>query len=236
MRTTLKELVHIQVGYSFRTKIETDENGELQLLQLKNFREDGSVQVDGLNRVALSVSETQHLIQNDIVMRPGVSQLSFHLIPAISGKVIPTSPLIRLRVSEVHRVIPAYLAWHLQQPDVHQRLKATCEANHLKKFSKTLLEKYEISLPDIQVQKEILECHSLLEQEKEMMRKILKKRSDCLSRIAMPLAESPHAYETFDGHFSPDIEDSLDDLSELEEGLTALQDEVWQKMESLARL
>jgi restriction endonuclease S subunit len=168
LKTLLKNITQIHTGLFTKPS----GFGELVYLQVKHFDENGQ-----LNAVLYpdlkpdGISEKHILKDGDVLFaakgtknfaavfenhnEPSVASTSFFVIRPVRGKILPH-----------------YLAWFLNHYSTQAFLKEQALGTSIPSISKHVLENLIISVPDIEIQKNILEITKLLNREKYLKQEI----------------------------------------------------------------
>lgn len=174
LKKALKHIASIQSGV-FSTTVS---QGEIVYLQARHFTEDGKLE----NRLlrpdikSENVSSQYYLITGDVLFAAKGSKnfASLHsdLIDNAGKKQTAVASttffVIRLFENSKHIVLPEYLAWFINQPHSLAILKAKAIGTAIVSISKVALQDLEISIPDLQTQKALLEIARLRDKEKQL--------------------------------------------------------------------
>lgn len=70
MKMKIKKLATVQMGYSFRSRLEASEGGGVAVIQMKDLLDDNTVGCDDLVKIDLDAVKDHHLAQRgDLVFR-----------------------------------------------------------------------------------------------------------------------------------------------------------------------
>ena len=70
MKTKLKNLASVQMGYSFRSRLEPEQTGNIAVIQMKDLTEDNLVDHQSLVLIELNDFKEHHKVElNDLVFR-----------------------------------------------------------------------------------------------------------------------------------------------------------------------
>jgi restriction endonuclease S subunit len=189
MKTILKKLATVQMGYSFRSRLETTPNGDVAVIQMKDLLDDNTVDCEGLLKVNLESLKEHHLARKgDLVFRSRGQVTTAAVLLDEPGIAVVAAPLLRIRITIPDRILPEYLNWYISQRDAQIFLNSRAKGTALKMVSKQALENLEISLPGIEKQKNIIEIASLSAREQTLFRTLSEKRKRYISKILMQSA------------------------------------------------
>ena len=168
MKTLVKYITNIQTGLFAKPA----GIGELVYLQSKHFDEYGQLNsVLHPDLVAEGISE-KHLLKNGDVLFAAKGTKNFaavfenHNEPSVAS----TSFFV-IRPSD-KKVLPQYLAWFINNQSTQTLLKAQAVGTSIPSISKQVLENLEITVPNTETQKIILQITKLRNKEKSLKQKI----------------------------------------------------------------
>lgn len=189
MRTELRELARVQMGYSFRTRLELMEPGEIAVLQMRDLTDENRVDCSGLLRIEMEKLKEHHLVKpGDLVFRSRGQVSTSAILTEDPGKAVVAAPLLRIRVNS-DSVLPEYLHWFINQPTAQAFLASRAKGTAQKMISKQALESLVVSVPPLERQRTIAELAALAEIEQDLMKQLSGKRRQYISTILMQLAE-----------------------------------------------
>ncbi len=188
MKVELKEIAAVQMGYSFRARLEQLETGGVAVIQMKDLTDRNRVACLELARVDLPNLKENHLVQSgDLVFRSrGLSPTSA-LLTEDPGPAVVAAPLLRIRADR-KTVLPEYLNWFINQPPAQAFFTSRAKGTAQQMISKQALDELEVYLPSLALQRQIVELTVLAEIEQELLQKLADKRHHYLSATLMKLA------------------------------------------------
>ena len=183
----LEDIARIEIGATFRSRIEPLSSGNIRLVQMKDLGNDNLVRLSGAVRVNLSVRPSQLAQVGDIVFRSRGATSTAVLLNSKVKDTIVSAPLFRIRVNP-KKVQPEYLLWWINQPSSQAYFNSRSEGTMLKMVSKEVLKSLEVDLPPLEEQSKIAKLFKLSMREQNLLEKIKKRRALCIQRILMRLA------------------------------------------------
>ena len=175
-KTPLKSVLYsISSGFSFRNKIENDENGDLLVVQMKDLRDSYSVIGNNLTKVSSElVGRSYTLEKGDVLFIAKGSNnysLEFNLnLP----NVIASSAFFVLR-PDTATVAPGYLAWYLNQVDAQRYFKQNTAGTYIPNINIGTVENISIEIPSMEIQRKIVAMDQLRRRERLLHEEIVKK-------------------------------------------------------------
>ena len=181
MKLILKKIASIQMGYSFRTRLDYMDQGQIAVVQMKNLTNENIVDCKDLIRVEMYNVKEHHLVRTgDIVFRSrGQVTTAALLIDDLEPAVV-AAPLLRIRANQ-SVVLPGYLAWFINQPDFQALLASRAKGTALKMISKQALESLEVDVPPLERQHAIADLAALAQEEQRLLKTIADRRNHFIS-------------------------------------------------------
>lgn len=169
MMTTLSTIADLSSGYPFRKKVESEEGGDVVLVQIRGL--DGAEGVSGAQSVALrndGGKYTRYLLQQgDLLFQ---SRGSRHPVAIVEAGIrgIAATGLHTIRPDR-ERVLPAYLAWWLNHPASQAKLQGElARGTYVPFVSLRDLAQFRVPIPSLALQGDIAEIELLRRREREL--------------------------------------------------------------------
>jgi hypothetical protein len=176
MRTKLKAISSVQMGHSFRSRLEQDFNGNVSVIQMKDLTDDNRLDDRNLARVEMrDLKEWHRVKRNDLVFRSRGQTNTVALIDKEVDQAVVAAPLLRIRV-ESQQVLPEYLCWFINQPVSQVFLQSQATGSAMRMIGKQVLEELEVKIPSIERQHRIIELSQLSTEEQRLMTLLSAKR------------------------------------------------------------
>ncbi|MFU8861378.1 MAG: restriction endonuclease subunit S [Cyclonatronaceae bacterium] len=186
----LKHVAYVQMGYSFRSRLEISEDGDVAVIQMKDLRNDNTVNCDDLAEITMEDVKKHHLAQKgDLVFRSRGHVNTSAILIDDPGSAVVAAPLLRIRVTKPDLVLPEYLNWYIRQRDAQVFLASRARGTVQKMISKQAIEELEVALPSIEKQKKIVELASLINREQTLLNTLADKREQYISLLLMLCAK-----------------------------------------------
>lgn len=190
MKMKIKKLATVQMGYSFRSRLEASEGGGVAVIQMKDLLDDNTVGCDDLVRINMEAMKDHHLAQRgDLVFRSRGHVTTAAVLLEDPGKAVVAAPLLRIRVSKPDKVLPEYLNWYISQRDAQIFLTSRAKGTVQKMISKQVIEGLEVALPSLEKQKSIVDLAALSTREQALLHKLADKRKQYISTALMQFAK-----------------------------------------------
>jgi restriction endonuclease S subunit len=189
MKIEIQKLASVQMGFSFRSRLEASTNGNIAVIQMKDLRNDNTVDCSGLSRIDMEATKEHHLVRKgDIVFRSRGQATTAAILLDDPGKAIVAAPLLRIRITKPDKVLPEYLNWYINKYEAQIFLTSRAKGTVQKMITKQAIDDLEIPLPKLEKQRAILELVSLSIREQSLFYMLSKKREQYISTILMQFA------------------------------------------------
>lgn len=190
MKMKIKKLATVQMGYSFRSRLEASEGGGVAVIQMKDLLDDNTVGCDDLVKIDLDAVKEHHLAQRgDLVFRSRGHVTTAAVLLEDPGKAVVAAPLLRIRVAKPDKVLPEYLNWYISQRDAQIFLTSRAKGTVQKMISKQAIEDLEVALPSMEKQKNIVELATLSAREQILLHTLADKWEQYISTVLMQFAK-----------------------------------------------
>ena len=171
MKIALKNLASIQTGIYEKPNL----TGEVVYLQAKNFNEDGRLYFDVPPSLNINNKVQKNLlVDGDVLFNArGVKNFAIKY-NAWMGVAVASSTfmVVRIKSSYWDKILPEYLIWYINLPQIQAYFKSAATGTSLPSISKSVLEDLEVPVPSIEIQDAIVSSHQLRRQEKQITARI----------------------------------------------------------------
>lgn len=168
----------IRLGNTFRGKIEGSVYGKLAVIQPKNIAnkvlKEEPVYVDEEQITSLD----RHLLQSgDILLSNKGLKFASILYEGMPGLAIASSSFFVLSPNK-NMILPEYLLWYLNQKSTLDNLLKLVSGSTIPSLSKTAFERFTLPLPELEVQKRIVEMVQAVKAERIELENLIEKRQE----------------------------------------------------------
>lgn len=168
MKTSIKNIATIQTG--FFAKLTGD--GEVVYLQSRHFDENGQLIAElHPDLKTANISPKHLLIPGDVLFSAKGTKNFAAVYENNNPPAVASTSFFVLRLTD-ENVLPDYLAWFLNNPVTQALLKGQAIGTSIASISKVVLEDLEITVPDIEKQRKILQITQLRFSEKSLRQQI----------------------------------------------------------------
>jgi len=172
LKTSLSHIATIHTGV-FAKPVS---KGDVVYLQARHFDEFGALTSALHPDLQASKTTEKHLLRPGDVLFAAKGAKNFAAVyESQNPAAVASTTFFVIRLLD-HTILPAYLAWVLNNPTSQKILKGNAIGSAMVSISKTVLEKLEIALPSIQQQQCILEIARLSKKENSIVLKLAELR------------------------------------------------------------
>ena len=189
MKVALKDVASIQMGYSFRTRLESRDSGTVAVIQMKDLTDRNRVDNRSLVWVDMEVPREHHLVKpGDLIFRSRGLASTSAILEEEPGIAVVAAPLLRIRVTD-HNILPEYLNWFISQTPAQSFFVSQAKGTAQRMISKETLAGLDVLAPSLDRQRAIIAMASLAEREQYIINKLAEKRRQYLSATLIRLAQ-----------------------------------------------
>ncbi|WP_249040855.1 restriction endonuclease subunit S [Marilutibacter maris] len=105
-------------------------------------------------------------------------------VPRAPERTVCSQHIYVVRVKEPGYVLPAFLAWQLNQPPAQRYLRQSAEGSHQLSVRRSVLDATQIRIPPLEQQRVVVELERLARAEREAMQSLIKNRETELAILA----------------------------------------------------
>jgi restriction endonuclease S subunit len=196
MKLKIKQLATVQMGYSFRSRLEASRGGEVAVIQMKDLLQDNTVGCKKLVKIEMEIVKKHHLAQKgDLVFRSRGQITTAAILLEDPGKAVVAAPLLRIRITKPDKILPKYLNWYISQRDAQIFLASRAKGTVQKMISKQTVEDMEVYLPTLEKQQHIVDLAKLSARERTILSTLSEKRDQYISTLLMQLVKGGIKHE-----------------------------------------
>lgn len=171
MKVHIKNIATIQTGLYAKP----DRHGNAVYLQVRHFNEFGELSRQLEPDLYVDEKMRQHILQDgDILFMAKGSRNVAVIYRSLAGTAVASSSFIVVRLNSNFKtqVLPEYLAWFINHPRSQEFLKSHSKGSSIPSIALSSFAELEVSIPDIERQKNILAIHQLRIKEKTLIAEI----------------------------------------------------------------
>lgn len=165
---TLQHIASISTGVFAKTAL----RGDIVYLQTKHFDEAGTINKDLFPDLISDRALDKHILQIGDILFSAKGTKNFATCYQNSNvPAVASTSFFVIRIKN-QGLLPEFLTWFLNTPEVQQKLKANALGSSMPSISKKVLEALEVPTPSTDMQQMILRIAGLRKQENQIINRI----------------------------------------------------------------
>lgn len=191
MKRKLTDIVNIQLGYQFRKRIEPVESGTNQVIQIRDFDQELNLRKEALSWVQIDKLADPYLLnKGDILfLSRGHKNWAVPIVDDLRN-TITVSHFFVLRIKKSD-VMPEYLAWYINQAPAQEYLHSNARhGTHMPLIPLSAFKGLTVEVPEMEIQKKIVELSKLMDKEKLLLNELQEKRSLLIKAVCLKASKS----------------------------------------------
>lgn len=191
---TIGNLATLQSGYPFRGSIEESTDGDSLAVQMKDVDPDHGVNWSGVMRTTLAGrKQPDWLKAGDVLFVSKGARFYAVCIDAPPTPAVCSPHFFHLQVVPQVPLLPAFLAWQINQPPFQRQLHQAAEGSSQLSIRRPVLESLKLCVPSLADQQRIVALADLARQERQALHQLIHNRELQLQALAESLAHSAQA-------------------------------------------
>jgi hypothetical protein len=187
----VRGLVALQGGYPFRGAIEESAAGDVLAVQMKDVDADGGVNWSGVTRTGLAGRKQPNWLKaGDVLFVAKGARFYAVCVDEPPGAAVCSPHFFHLRVLRRAQLLPAFLAWQINQPPFQRQLQQAAEGSSQLSIRRPVLESLQLCVPSLADQQRIVTLAELARQERHALQQLIHNRERQLQALAEGLAHS----------------------------------------------
>jgi len=168
-------------GYSFRSKVENEEEGDVSVIQMKDLGNGYQDIGDQLVKIrSENIPEKYWLRPGDVLfISKGANNYALVFDKAI--KAVAASAFFVLRPDQ-RKIVPEYLAWYINQKETQRYIEENRAGTYIPNVNKATVLGINIKLPPLEEQKFIAKVDFLRKREYLLTNELLAKREQLIAQ------------------------------------------------------
>lgn len=154
----LKEISEVILGYTFRSTLEKQIDGDVLVLQARNISEDIIITNGHLMRTELGNNRTSAFVKNNDVILSSRGNFKSGVVQADAENIVAASSVYILRL-KTGEVLPEYLAIYLNSDFAQKQIKEKITGVVINSLLRRNVEELEIIIPTLEAQKKVISIY-----------------------------------------------------------------------------
>lgn len=190
----IEEAAVLTSGYPFRGSIEEAVDGDALAVQMKDVEPESGVRWEGVTRTALAGRKDPNWLRaGDVLFVSKGARFYAVCIDEPPSPAVCSPHFFHLQVVPRGPLLPAFLAWQINQPPFQRQLQQAAEGSSQLSIRRPVLESLTLSVPSLADQQRIVTLVELARQERRALHHLLHNREQQLHALAEDLAQSAQA-------------------------------------------
>lgn len=190
----LAEAVGVRAGYPFRGAIDDVRDGSVRAVQMKDMDPVEGIRWGSVIRTELAGRRrADWLSPDDVLLVSRGSRFYAACVDATPGPSVCGPHLFRLRIKPGSELVPAFLAWQINQPPFQRALHRSAEGSRQLSVRRPVLEALPIGVPPPAAQRRIVELVRLARRERQLHERLIRNRERLFESIAESLTGAGNA-------------------------------------------
>ncbi len=188
-------VVVVRSGYPFRGSIEESDEGDVMAVQMKDVDVDAGVNWHSAARTSLvGRKEPDWLKGGDVLFVFKGARFYAVCIDEPPSRAVCSPHFFHLQVAANGPLLPAFLAWQINQPPFQRQLQQAAEGTSQLSIRRPVLESLTLGVPVLVDQHRIIELAELARQERRALHQLIHNRERQLQALAEDLAHVGPAF------------------------------------------
>jgi len=194
MNITLSKLAHTSAGYPFRGKIIDEADGIARAVQMRDVSINKGINWETVVKTnfplkRLNDNAEAWLKANDIIFTARGQNNYAYEIKDFPSKTVLSPHLFKIRIMDTSVVIPAFLAWQINQKPAQAYFSKNTEGSAIVGIRRTVLDNLPIYLPPIEEQHKIINIIHCWKKERDVLNALQENHSNMMDAIASNLLQ-----------------------------------------------
>lgn len=190
----IRSLVILQGGHPFRGSIEESVEGGTLAVQMKDVDPNHGVNWPGVTRTTLAGRKHPDWLKaNDVLFVSKGARFYAVCIDEPPSAAVCSPHFFHLRVVPQVPLLPAFLAWQINQPPFQRQLQQAAEGSSQLSIRRPVLESLTLCVPSLANQQRIVALADLARQERRALHRLIHNREQQLLALAEGLAHAAQA-------------------------------------------
>jgi len=178
----LKDIAKIEIGRTFRQKIEGEPNGDCMVIQVKDISvEDLSIQNSGIFIASQSIAP-HHLLQTNDILFIAKGNHNNAVQYQFKQKATAVSLFFIIRITSPN-VLASYITWYINSTQAQAYFREYRAGASVGNIKKADLENLPIPIPSIAIQQKITDINQLFQEEQQLTKNYLTQKEKYLNVI-----------------------------------------------------
>lgn len=186
--------VDVRAGYPFRGSIDESVDGDVLAVQMKDIAPEHGVAWASVTRTSLAGRKSPEWLKAGDVLFVSKGARFYAVCIDEPPRLAVCSPhFFHLQVPSHGLLLPAFLAWQINQPPFQRQLQQAAEGSSQLSIRRPVLESLTLGVPALADQHRIVALAELARQERRALHQLIQNREWQLHALAEDLAQPAQA-------------------------------------------
>lgn len=167
--TTLGKIAQIQTGYTFRSSMESDSNGNVNVIFSKHVQDDLHLKLKDTSLFSLDISHSTAFVEKGDIVFASRGKFRAAVVNSVQPLLASSSVFI-IRVTS-KKVLSEYLALYLNSLSSQKYFEQLSTTTLIATITKSALADTKISVPNLATQKNIVSLFLNIQEQKKLLTK-----------------------------------------------------------------
>ncbi len=171
------------------------DDGDVLAVQLKDFQ--GGLRPDWAKvtrtELARAPADDEWLKDQDILFAFRGTRFFAAMLEHVPAATVASTQFMLIRVKEVGFMLPAFLAWQLNQSPARSYFDRSAEGTAQRSLRRAVIEAAMVAVPSLAFQHSVVELANLAERERVALEELIAIRQQQLNRVAVELVAAAGA-------------------------------------------
>ncbi|MBJ7309420.1 restriction endonuclease subunit S [Rugamonas sp. CCM 8940] len=187
----IAEVADVRGGYPFRGSIEEWMDGSALAVQMKDVDPEHGVSWPGVIRTELAGrKQPDWLKEGDILVVSKGARFYAVCLDHPPRPAVCSPHFFHLQVKSSVAVLPAFVAWQINQPPFQRQLLQAAEGSSQLSIRRPVLEALTLSIPSLGDQRRIVALVELARQERQTLKQLIRNRELQINALADALFQA----------------------------------------------
>lgn len=184
----LADVAIVTAGFPFRGAIEDSPDGDTLVAQMRNARIENGIDWNGAVKTTLPGRKVPRLLAHGDVLFAARGANNYAVFVDNPPERAVCSPhFFVVSVKGKDKLLPAFLAWQINQAPVQQQLDAAATGSHIRNIRRQALEELRIAVPPMKTQHAVVEFDRAASSERRLLENLIINRKQQTDALALGL-------------------------------------------------
>lgn len=190
MKTHLKNIAKVRIGYQLRERLDNEPSGTYRLLQMRDITGDDTIQTSELTWFTPERDASRYVVaRGDVLFLARGNRNVAQMTDGLNDNVVASNHFL-IATPDSSKIRPGYLSWYLNSRSVQSFLRSHTQGTTLKLLRRSVFENIELEVPPLEIQERVIELAALREKERRLLEEerrlhgMLERKRDALVEAA----------------------------------------------------